>query len=37
MVIGLGWYLVGAMATVYAVVVPRIPHIKTWGKTQQDE
>ena len=37
MVIGLGWYLVGAMATVYAVVVPRIPHIKTWVKTQQDE
>jgi putative Mg2+ transporter-C (MgtC) family protein len=37
MVIGLGWYLIGAMATVYAVAVPRIPHVKTWLKTQQDE
>ena len=37
MVIGFGWYLVGAMATVYAVLVPRIPHIKTWLKDQQDE
>jgi len=37
MVIGLGWYLVGAMATAYAVLVPRIPHVKTWVKVQQDE
>ncbi len=37
MVIGFGWYAVGAMATVYAVVVPRIPHVKTWLKSQQDE
>ncbi len=37
MVIGFGWYLVAAMATVYAVVVPRIPHVKTWLKSQQDE
>ncbi|MGE0547447.1 MAG: MgtC/SapB family protein [Kofleriaceae bacterium] len=37
MVIGYGWYLVAAMATVYSVVVPRIPHIKTWVKDQQDE
>jgi len=37
MVIGFGWYLVGAMATVYAVLVPRIPHVKTWLKEQQDE
>lgn len=37
MVIGFGWYLVAAMATVYAVLVPRIPHVKTWIKSQQDE
>lgn len=37
MVIGFGWFVVGAMATVYAIVVPRIPHVKTWLKTQQDE
>jgi putative Mg2+ transporter-C (MgtC) family protein len=37
MVIGFGWYLVAAMATIYAVVVPRIPHVKTWLKSQQDE
>jgi putative Mg2+ transporter-C (MgtC) family protein len=37
MVVGFGWYVVGAMATVYAVLVPRIPHVKTWLKSQQDE
>jgi putative Mg2+ transporter-C (MgtC) family protein len=37
MVVGLGWYAVGAIATAYAVVVPRIPHVKTWLKEQQDE
>ena len=37
MVIGLGWFVVGAMATVYAVLVPRIPHVKTWLRSQQDE
>ena len=37
MVIGLGWYLIAAIATVYAVVVPRIPHVKTWLREQQDE
>jgi putative Mg2+ transporter-C (MgtC) family protein len=37
MVIGLGWYLVGGIATVYAVVVPRIPHIKTWLRSDFDE
>jgi putative Mg2+ transporter-C (MgtC) family protein len=37
MVIGFGWYLVAAIATVYAVIVPRIPHVKTWIKDQQDE
>jgi putative Mg2+ transporter-C (MgtC) family protein len=37
MVIGLGWYLVAAIATVYSVVVPRIPHVKTWLKADLDE
>lgn len=37
MVIGFGWYLIAAMATVYAVLVPRIPHVKNWRKDQQDE
>jgi putative Mg2+ transporter-C (MgtC) family protein len=37
MVIGLGWYLVAAIATVYSVVVPRIPHVKTWLKSDHDE
>lgn len=37
MVIGLGWYLIAAMATLYAVVVPRIPHVKTWLKSGLDE
>ena len=37
MVIGFGWYPIAAMATVYAVIVPRIPHVKTWLTSQQDE
>jgi putative Mg2+ transporter-C (MgtC) family protein len=37
MVIGMGWYLVAALATAYAVVVPRIPHVKTWLKGEHDE
>jgi putative Mg2+ transporter-C (MgtC) family protein len=37
MVVGFGWYLIAAMATVYSIVVPRIPHVKTWLRTQQDE
>jgi putative Mg2+ transporter-C (MgtC) family protein len=37
LVIGLGWYVIAAIATVYAVLVPRIPHVKTWIKSQQDE
>lgn len=36
MAIGYGWYAIGAMATVYAVVVPRIPHVKTWLKDQDE-
>jgi putative Mg2+ transporter-C (MgtC) family protein len=37
MVIGFGWYLIAAMGTLYSIVVPRIPHVKTWLSSQQDE
>jgi putative Mg2+ transporter-C (MgtC) family protein len=37
MVIGLGWYLIATLATVYAVLVPRIPHVKSWLNSQFDE
>jgi putative Mg2+ transporter-C (MgtC) family protein len=30
--IGLGWYLIAASATVYAIVVPRIPHLSKWAR-----
>ncbi|MBA3391661.1 MAG: MgtC/SapB family protein [Deltaproteobacteria bacterium] len=32
MVIGYGWYAIAAMGTVYSIIVPRIPHVKTWLK-----
>lgn len=37
MVIGFGWYLIAVMGTIYSIVVPRIPHVKTWLRTQEDE
>jgi putative Mg2+ transporter-C (MgtC) family protein len=37
MVIGLGWYLIAALAAIYSVIVPRIPHVKTWLKADLDE
>ena len=37
MVIGYGWYVIAAVATVYGIIVPRIPHVKSWLTTQQDE
>jgi putative Mg2+ transporter-C (MgtC) family protein len=37
MALGFGWYVVAALATVYAIVVPRIPHVTSWLRTQQDE
>ena len=37
MALGFGWYGVAALSTVYAIVVPRIPHVKSWLRTQQDE
>ena len=37
MVVGVGWYLVGAIATVYCILVPRIPHMQRWLGSQHDE
>jgi putative Mg2+ transporter-C (MgtC) family protein len=37
MVIGFGWYLIAVMGAIYSIVVPRIPHVKTWLRTQEDE
>jgi putative Mg2+ transporter-C (MgtC) family protein len=37
MALGFGWLPIAVVATVYAIVVPRIPHVKSWVKTQQDE
>lgn len=33
MAIGVGWYLIGGIATVYAVLVPRIPHFSKFEKS----
>ena len=32
MALGFGWYIIAAGATVYAVLVPRIPHISKWNQ-----
>lgn len=32
MAIGFGWFVVAVSAAVYAVIVPRIPHISKWAK-----
>ena len=37
MAIGIGWYAIAVIASVYAVIVPRIPHVRTWKESQQDE
>lgn len=37
MAIGIGWYVIAIVASVYAVIVPRIPHIKRWKSSQHDE
>jgi putative Mg2+ transporter-C (MgtC) family protein len=37
MAIGFGWFLMALTATVYAIVVPRIPHLKSFKKEQEDE
>ncbi|MDQ8699202.1 MgtC/SapB family protein [Hyphomicrobium sp. LHD-15] len=37
MAIGVGWYVIAVIASAYAVVVPRIPHVRKWRESQQDE
>jgi len=37
MAIGFGWLVIAVVATLYAILVPRIPHVKSWVKSQQDE
>ncbi len=37
MVIGFGWFIIAVIATVYAILVPRIPHVRSWMNIQQDE
>lgn len=34
MAFGIGWYLIGALASVYALLIPRIPHISKMTKGQ---
>ena len=37
MAIGMGWYAIAVIASVYAVIVPRIPHVKSWTEGSHDE
>jgi len=37
MAIGIGWYVIAAFASIYAIIVPRIPHVRRWRETQHDE
>jgi putative Mg2+ transporter-C (MgtC) family protein len=37
MTIGYGWFVIALVATLYALLVPRIPHVKSWLTSQQDE
>jgi putative Mg2+ transporter-C (MgtC) family protein len=37
MAIGIGWYVIAGIASVYAVVVPRIPHARRWMESRHDE
>jgi putative Mg2+ transporter-C (MgtC) family protein len=37
MAIGIGWYAIAVIASVYAVIVPRIPHVRRWVNSQHDE
>lgn len=34
MAIGFGWYLIAGIASVYSIIVPRIPHISKLGNNQ---
>jgi putative Mg2+ transporter-C (MgtC) family protein len=35
--IGVGWYVIAVMASGYAIIVPRIPHVKTLLRSEHDE
>ena len=37
MLVGLGWFLIAGAATLYAIIVPRIPHVEKWLKEVEDE
>jgi len=37
MAIGIGWYAIAIIGSVYAVIVPRIPHVKKWNQKLHDE
>ena len=37
MAIGFGWFVIAGAATIYSVVVPRIPHLKTWRGTEEED
>ncbi len=37
MAVGIGWYVIAVIASVYAVIVPRIPHVKRWVDSRHDE
>lgn len=34
MAIGFGWYVIAVTATLYAILVPRIPHVSKWARGQ---
>jgi putative Mg2+ transporter-C (MgtC) family protein len=37
MSIGMDWYAIATMAALYAILVPRIPHVKRWTESKHDE
>lgn len=37
MAIGIGWYVIAIIASAYAVIVPRIPHVRKWIDSRHDE
>ena len=37
MAIGIGWYAIAVIGSIYAVIVPRIPHVKKWNQKMHDE
>lgn len=37
MAIGIGWYAIAVIASAYAIIVPRIPHVRRWVNSQHDE